>query len=378
MRILEILLPKGTSDKSLSPQKIKKIDALQKRMTGYVDKICDPKTSKSGKEFLKAHLKTDYDEFKAAIKEIAITEANPKQQMSLYNPDGATYRGEQMPTLRPDPADNAEPLSSVPDDGYEEELSPMTRDQVIKKYMSMLPDRIAEVIKMRVFGEMTYQEIAEQMGVTRERIRQLEASGLRGIMKAAYIDRAKELSKIPTPNITNNATAGDVKYYEIYDKSTNKRVPGHIYKTPGKASNTAVFLGREDKNPDKYDFRPVGRVNESVNKLPLTDDDFEVVKRIMENPIPAAVASIYLIEIIDDDELNDQIRTLEDTEPNRDIRPFVVSWLDRVMPDQMHRFGQPRADENERKGLFSPIHGYDPHQYKGSNEALTGNAFGRV
>jgi hypothetical protein len=189
MRIVEILLPKGTSDKSLSPQTKNKIDALQKRMTGYVDKICDPKTSKSGKEFLKAHLKTDYDEFKAAIKEIAITEA--------------------------------------------------------------------------------------------------------------------------------------------------------------------------------------------VNKLPLTDDDFEVVKKVMENPIPAAVASIYLMEIMDDDEFNDQIKTLEDTEPNRDIRPLVAAWFDRVMPDQMHRFGQPRASENERKGLLSPIHGYDPKMYKGSNEALTGNAFGR-
>jgi hypothetical protein len=76
MRIVEILLPKGTSDKSLSPHTKKKIDALQKRMTGYVDKICDPKTSKSGKEFLKTHLRKDYDTFKAAIKEIAISEAS--------------------------------------------------------------------------------------------------------------------------------------------------------------------------------------------------------------------------------------------------------------------------------------------------------------
>lgn len=189
MRILEILLPKGTSDKSLSTQTKKKIDTLQKRMTSYVDKIGDPKTSKSGKEFLKTHLKIDYDEFKATIKEIVISEA--------------------------------------------------------------------------------------------------------------------------------------------------------------------------------------------VHKLPLTDDDFEVVKKIMENPIPAAVASIYLMDIIDDDELNDQIKTLEDTEPNRDIRPLIASWFDRVMPDQMYRFGQPRAGRNERIGLLSPIHGYDPKMYKGSNEALTGNAFGR-
>ena len=189
MRIVEILLPKGTSDRSLSPQQTRKIDALQQRMTSYVDKIMSPNTSVAGKEFLKSRLRDDY--------------------------------------------------------------------------------------------------------------------------------------------------------YELKD------VMGRVHK-----------------------------IAEAVYKLPLTPEDFELVKRIMENPIPAAIAPIYIMEIIEDDELNDQLRSIEDTDPNRDVRPLIVEWFNRVMPDQMHKFGQEVADENLMKGILSPIHGYDPKMYKGSNEPITGNAYG--
>ena len=67
MRIIEILLPKGTSDRSLSPQTIRKIDVLQTRMNSYVDKILDPKTSERGREFLKSRLRDDYHELRDTI-----------------------------------------------------------------------------------------------------------------------------------------------------------------------------------------------------------------------------------------------------------------------------------------------------------------------
>jgi len=190
MRIVEILLPKGTSDRSLSPQTVNKIDALQKRMDTYVDKIMSPNTSANGKEFLKSRLRDDYYELKGLIK-------------------------------------------------------------------------------------------------------------------------------------------------------------------------------------------PIHKVAEAINRLPLTNDDFELVKKVMERPIPAAIAPIYISEIIEDDELNDQLRELEETQPGMDVRPLIVEWFDRVMPDQMHRFTNDVASENQRKGVLSPIHGYDPHMYKGSNEPITGNAYGR-
>ena len=191
MRILEILLPKGTSDRSLSPQQARKIDALQKRMDGYVDKIMSPGTSAAGKEFLKSKLRSDYKELK---------------------------------------------------------------------------DEIGRVME------------------------------------------------------------NDLK--------------------------------------------------EAIKKLPLTTNDFNVVKKMMEKPIPAIIAPIYIMEIIEDDELNDQLASLEESEPNRDVRPLVMEWFKRVMPDQMYRFGQEVAGETIRKGILSPIHGYDSKSYKGSSDPVSGNAYG--
>jgi len=190
MRIVEILLPRGSNDRSLSPQVVRKIDALQQRMDSYVDKIMSPNTSTAGKEFLKSKLRDDYYELK-----------------------------------------------------------------------DLLP---------------------------------------------------------------------------------------HIH-----------------------------AVAEAVHKLPLTDKDFELVKHLMERPIPAAIAPIYISEIIEDDELNAELEILEDSEPNRDIRPLIVEWFNRVMPDQMHRFVGSDKSYNQEKGILSPIHGYDPRQYHGTNDPITGNAYGR-
>lgn len=167
--------------------------------------------------------------------------------------------------------------------------------------------------------------------------------------------------------------------YEVYDKKTGEVVAGP-YSTRERARRV-VDKKDNEYGAYRYGCRPIKTlpINEAIHTLPLTNDDFDLVKKMMERPIPAAVAEIYLRDIIDDDEFNDQLEILSNTEPNRDIRPFVVEWLDRVMPDQMHRFGREVGDEKLKKGIFSPIHGYDPHIHKGSTDTGTqssGNAYG--
>ena len=189
MRIVEILLPKGTNDRSLSPAVVRKIDALQQRMNSYVDKIMDPRTSDKGREFLKAKLRDDYLDMKATLP--------------------------------------------------------------------------------------TFHTIAE-----------------------------------------------------------------------------------------------------AVHKLPLSDNDFDLVKKMMERPIPAAVAPIYISEVIVDDELSDQLHELEESNPGMDVRPLIVEWFNRVMPDEMHRFRHDNPDDAQRKGSLSVIHGYDTDEFKGTNDPITGNPYG--
>lgn len=243
MRIIEIFLPKGV-DRSLSPQSARKVDALQARMTKYVDAILDPKTSPAGREFLKSRLRDDYLDMKGHIGSLHAIAENESTQ------------------------------------------------------------------------------------------------------------------------------------YEVYDRRTGEKVSGP-YSSRVRASKAA---DKKDLayGAIRYGYRPVKTLTEAVHKLPLSNDDFELVKKVMERPIPAAVAPIYIMEIIDDDELNDQLRSLEESEPGRDVRPLIAEWFNRVMPDQMHRFNGEEISKNQREGLLSPIHGYDPKMYKGTNDPITGDAFGRL
>lgn len=117
-------------------------------------------------------------------------------------------------------------------------------------------------------------------------------------------------------------------------------------------------------------------VTEAIHKLPLSHKDFEIVKELLCRPIPAIIAPIYILDVINDDELNDQIKSIEETQPNRDVRPLIVDWIKRVMPDQLCRFNDDEQTLSQKNGVLSPIHGYDSKSFKGTNDPLTGNAYG--
>jgi len=197
---------------------------------------------------------------------------------------------------------------------------------------------------------------------------------LKSKLKADYISLKDIIQKT---KIAENELS-DVNEYEIYDTRTGAKIAGP-YSNLKRATNAAEKCNQEF-GAYRYTYRPIKKLTEAVRKLPLTQKDFDMVKKLMEKPIPAIIAPIYIMEIIDDDELNDQFKSLEETDPARDVRPIIVEWFRRVMPDQMYRFTDDIADENQRKGLLSPIHGYDSHSYKGGTYTGTessGNGYGR-
>jgi len=149
----------------------------------------------------------------------------------------------------------------------------------------------------------------------------------------------------------------------------------------GKARDFLKTKLKADYIALKNIMRENSSIMEAIHKLPLTLEDYNMVKQLMGHPIPAIVAEVYVMEVIDDDELNDQFKILSETEPGRDIRPLIVEWMQRVMPDQMFRFGDEDAEDNEKitKGILSPIHGDDPKMFKGASFTGTessGDAYG--
>ena len=171
-----------------------------------------------------------------------------------------------------------------------------------------------------------------------------------------------------------------VVQYEVYDRKTGATVRGRGPYTDKTRARRARDQLDNAYGGYRYGVRPVGQkgeVMESINRVPLSNEDFDRVKELMTKPIPAAVAPIYIQEVIDDDELHDTFAALSENNPAQDVRPIIAEWFNRVMPDQMYRFRDDQPSYQQKAGLLSPIHGYDPKMYKGSNDPITGNAYGR-
>lgn len=338
MKILEILLPKNIKDRDLSPKHAQKIDTLQKRMNGYIDKICKPGTAPAAVEFLKAKLKDDYHELKSVFKEVAKESVIQETEKKAYDPNSKTYMGEPMPTLDPDVNDYAEPFNDV-NDTTSIDINDIDRKKIIARYMKLLNDDERTGVELLFYEGLGIEDAAEKMGMPPEDFKLMVRRALARIRHITQHGKGQ----LPDPRgfADNTGTRGEFSYGW----------------TPG--------------------MTPF-RMYESVRKLPLSNADFELVKELMSNPIPAVVAPIYIQEIIDDDEFSDMLREFEETKPAMDIRPYIVDWFKRVMPDQMHRFYGGQTTK-QREGIMSPIHGYDPHMYHGSSESITPNgATGRI
>ncbi len=119
-------------------------------------------------------------------------EANPNQQISLYKPDGKTYRQQPMPSLEKDPVDDADPLDILKNEPYEIDFGKEELKRIISKNFEKLNDQQRKVLKARYWLGMTLDEISEKMKLSPERIRQIEARSLRTLRHSLGIEREKD------------------------------------------------------------------------------------------------------------------------------------------------------------------------------------------
>ena len=105
-----------------------------------------------------------------------------------YNPDGTTYRGSynKMPTLN-DPNDIYNRAERVPykDPAGEDPETDNSIKQIIQNGLDRLTDDQRKVLILRFWYDMTLQQIGDRFDLSKDRIRQIEAKGLRRLRDSA-------------------------------------------------------------------------------------------------------------------------------------------------------------------------------------------------
>ena len=83
-----------------------------------------------------------------------------------------------MPTMEPDPMDDAIPLSHRPKGSYELNTDPIEGKKLIMRYWDKPKPNQQRVIKMRYWDEMTYDEIGDELNLSKNRILHIENKAL--------------------------------------------------------------------------------------------------------------------------------------------------------------------------------------------------------
>ena len=99
---------------------------------------------------------------------------------------------------------------------------------------------------------------------------------------------------------------------------------------------------------------------EAVRKIPITKEDFDTVKEIFNQPLPAGIALYILEGVLEDDGLADEIAAVIDNDPKQDIRELVQQWFSLNMPQKV-RHNEQHPENSD--GVYSVIHGYDYGNY---------------
>ena len=153
------------------------------------------------------------------VKEEGMAEAHPNQQISRYNPDGTTYKGSynKMPILNPDdPVHNADRYEPEHDEPYEMDFDKEDLKRAIAKGMSDLSDTAKRVLELRFWDNLPLDKVSAELGLSRERIRQIEAKALRQLRHPSRSDRLRPFvhSEVAEDLDANQKRVGQLGPYE--------------------------------------------------------------------------------------------------------------------------------------------------------------------
>lgn len=330
MKINELLTAPGQPDKDS--------DLLKSRIVQHIDKILGKESSKLDREILQKKLSADFLEISNALEKMSKSELT-----ELFQP-GKNWQWTESGY------DYAEAEFDVGDIPYIIRFAAGSSD----------PGSTWEV-EFEVNTRKT-------KAVDSSKRHRITGTGNSAQVFSTVVDILRNfLSEYDTLVGSLEFSADEPNRRRLYSSMISRLLPDWKVSTN---SQGRAFLVTRPELAGSEDLK------ESVNRVPLSDEDFDTFKDLMSRPIPAAVASAYIQEIIDDDELTDNLDILSEQQPARDVRPLIADWFKRVMPDQLYRFIG--TGDYDSHGRFSPLHGYNTGSHKGTNDPVTGNAFGRI
>lgn len=95
----------------------------------------------------------------------------------------------------PKPSDCQKPLPGAPVIGFRDLLDDVFEQEMeaaINESLATLPEEIQTILRLRFFDKMTLQAIGDRIGMTREKVRQREETGLRKLRHPVRIRRLME------------------------------------------------------------------------------------------------------------------------------------------------------------------------------------------
>jgi RNA polymerase sigma factor (sigma-70 family) len=167
-----------------------------------------------------------------------VAEANPNQQLAMYNPDGQTYRGQKMP--RPDPNDiyNVEKpvgLDTLRNEPADDPNMDQSIKNLIKARMDVLSPVERKVLQLRYWHDMTLEDIGELLGVNKGKISQIIVKAMHKMIKPSEGLNHKELMKMYVPESESE--------YQLNEKRKKRKKARRSVRGPVFYGGYGIFTG---------------------------------------------------------------------------------------------------------------------------------------
>jgi len=221
-----------------------------------------------------------------------------------------TYRQKRLPTLEPDPVDNAEPFDVSIHDQYDDhspeiDINNAQVRAAITQLLLKLPPRMERILREIFFQGLTLDQASKKYNISRERIRQIEAKALRMLKHPSRAKQLKSMLQTSTQEAANPAQQAAIA---INMKKHGKK-PKEETDEAKQRLDAKCWTGKHKEGTKmKGGIRVNNCVpNESIDEDYLTlDEQFDMIEEMVEE--------LALQHGVDPEEIWEHFESVDDDE----------------------------------------------------------------